>query len=299
MNTANGDQLWNYTTGDAVGSLAISNGVVYVGSNNGNLYALDAANGNQLWSYPTGGAVGSPAISNGIVYVGSNNGNLYALDAANGNQLWNYTTGGAVGSPAISNGLVWVGSGDGNLYAFNTTDGNQLWNYPIPAEGSVGSPAISNGVVYVGSNSGNLYAFAYIAPGVGSSDSSSIGEWSMFGINLAYARNYPGFVNVTSFGPLWNYTTGGAVGSPAISNGVVYVGSDDENLYALNATNGSQLWNYTTYSLVDYSPASQMELSTSEVINILLTLLIRPTNASYGIILQIVLLILLQQFTRE
>ena len=46
---------------------------------------------------------------------------------------------------------------------------------------------------------------------------------------------------------LWNYTTGGVVfSSPAVVGGVVYIGSTDNNVYALNATDGAKLWNYTT-----------------------------------------------------
>jgi hypothetical protein len=55
---------------------------------------------------------------------------------------------------------------------------------------------------------------------------------------------------------LWSYTTRNSItASPAIANGVVYVGSDDNNVYALNATTGAKLWNYTTGSYVESSPA--------------------------------------------
>jgi outer membrane protein assembly factor BamB len=54
----------------------------------------------------------------------------------------------------------------------------------------------------------------------------------------------------------WKFTTGGVVwSSPAVVNGVVYVGSLDNNTYALNATTGAQLWNYTTGNNVESSPA--------------------------------------------
>ena len=47
-------------------------------------------------------------------------------------------------------------------------------------------------------------------------------------------------MNATNGVKLWNYTTGGDVdSSPAVVGGVVYVGSDDDNVYALNAANGS------------------------------------------------------------
>ena len=45
----------------------------------------------------------------------------------------------------------------------------------------------------------------------------------------------------------WSYTTGGSViTSPAVANGVVYVGSFDCNVYALDASTGAELWSYTT-----------------------------------------------------
>ena len=66
------------------------------------------------WSYATGGAVqSSPAVANGVVYVGSDDWNVYALNAKTGAKLWSYTTGGVVGSsPAVANGVVYIGSDD-------------------------------------------------------------------------------------------------------------------------------------------------------------------------------------------
>jgi outer membrane protein assembly factor BamB len=76
-----------------------------------------------MWSYTTGGAVtSSPAVANGVVYIGSGDNKLYALNASTGALLWSYTTGGAVETrPAIANGVVYVGSDDGNVYAFGLT----------------------------------------------------------------------------------------------------------------------------------------------------------------------------------
>jgi outer membrane protein assembly factor BamB len=58
--------------------------VVYVGSADGFLYALDAITGTQHWSYPITtvySSVSSPTVANGMVYIGSHDGFLYALDA--------------------------------------------------------------------------------------------------------------------------------------------------------------------------------------------------------------------------
>ena len=65
------------------------------------------------------GVISSPAIANGVVYIGSNDNNLYALNANTGAKLWSYTTGNwVVSSPVVSNGVLYVGSADGNVYAF-------------------------------------------------------------------------------------------------------------------------------------------------------------------------------------
>ena len=72
-----------------------------------------------MWSYNTGGQVySSPAVANGIVYVGSVNDTLYALNATTGALLWSYTTGNWIySSPTVANGVVYIGSYDYNVYA--------------------------------------------------------------------------------------------------------------------------------------------------------------------------------------
>jgi hypothetical protein len=93
-------------------SPAVVNGVVYVGSRDHNVYALNASTGAKLWSYATGNWVeSSPAVAKGVVHVGSDDGNVYALDASTGAKLWSYTTGDWVEpSPAVANGVVYIGS---------------------------------------------------------------------------------------------------------------------------------------------------------------------------------------------
>ena len=60
---------------------------------------------------PAASVYSSPAVVGGVVYVGSDDGNVYALNAANGAKLWNYTTGSEVySSPAVVDGVVYIGS---------------------------------------------------------------------------------------------------------------------------------------------------------------------------------------------
>ena len=93
---------------------------------------MNAATGAKIWNYTTGGPVdSSPAVVDGVVYIGSDDGNVYALNATNGTKIWNYTTDGTVYScPAVVGGVVYIGSYDDNVYALNATNGTKIWNYP-------------------------------------------------------------------------------------------------------------------------------------------------------------------------
>jgi outer membrane protein assembly factor BamB len=64
-------------------------------------------------------------VANGVVYVGSGDHNVYALNARTGVKLCTYATGSYVWSaPAVVNGIVYVGSGDGKVYAFGLRRAN-------------------------------------------------------------------------------------------------------------------------------------------------------------------------------
>ena len=88
------------------------------------------------WKFHTGGYVNSsPAVVQGVVYVGSADGTMYALDEGSGKALWRFRTGSrVVSSPAVSAGVVYFGSYDGNFYAVNTADGKLLWKFKTQGE---------------------------------------------------------------------------------------------------------------------------------------------------------------------
>ena len=130
------DEDWSYATGsDVYSSPAVANGVVYVGSYDDKVYALNASTGALLWSYSTGSYVtSSPAVANGVVYAGSWDDKVYALNASTGALLWSFTTGSHVfSSPAVANGVVYAGSEDDKVYAFDLAGGSQAIARPDPA----------------------------------------------------------------------------------------------------------------------------------------------------------------------
>jgi outer membrane protein assembly factor BamB len=128
-------------------SPAVANGIVYVGSDDQSVYALNASTGAELWSYATSGAVrafgsrnfvnGSPALASGVLYFGSGDGNVYALGAGSsgGSLLWEGPTGSDVqSSPAVANGQVFIGSEDHNVYAYDLSTPPSAAKRPAPSQ---------------------------------------------------------------------------------------------------------------------------------------------------------------------
>jgi glucose dehydrogenase len=105
----------------------VGGGLVYCGSGDGNMYALDAATGEKRWAFQTGDVVhSSPALADGTLYFGSFDTYMYAVDALTGVEKWRFKTGddpqahnrtGIQASPTVSGGTVFFGCRDFNFYA--------------------------------------------------------------------------------------------------------------------------------------------------------------------------------------
>src|SRR6267142_88014 len=139
--------LWSFkTSGPIKSSAAIDNDRVFIGSNDGEVYALNLAAGKKLWSVKTGGPVeSSPLVLGDKVFVGSSDAFLYALDAATGKLVWKYETGDKIlGAPNwVKSGeatRVLVGSYDFKLHCVEVGSGHAAWIYrPEPTRGPFGT----------------------------------------------------------------------------------------------------------------------------------------------------------------
>ena len=129
FNASNGNLVWIFPTSLRVDSSpAISDGVVYVATDDFFIHALNASTGAELWKHHTGSVISSPSVYDGYVYVGSYDGFVCGLNASTGNQIWQFQTQGAVdSSPAVVYGIVYVGSEDNNVYALNASNGVKIW----------------------------------------------------------------------------------------------------------------------------------------------------------------------------
>ena len=199
LNASNVSQLgisWRTKLSAApVAPPVLVNGIVYAGSNDGKVYALQASNGAILWSGSTGASIPfSPAVDSGRVFVGSDDTNVYAFPASCStpcSPLWVTPTLGRITSaPAVAGGVVYVGAGrgtDGDLWALDAATGAVLWKAEV-SSAPIGV-AVANGVVFAGA--GGLYAF-------------------------------PADCQTTPCPPLWIGSNGGS-SQPAVADDTVYV----------------------------------------------------------------------------
>jgi len=215
--------LWNYgTKGPIMGSPVVADGVVFVGSRDGNLYALDAKRGTETWHLRTGDRIEStPAVAGHVVFIGSHDGRVHAAVCDSGRRLWQRDVGSPIRSSAtVMDGRLFIGNRQGQVVALRAENGELLWQAQTGAEVSA-APAGGDGAVIVGSWDGRLYAFA--------ADTGA---------------------------QLWEHLTEGAVASSAaLDGGVAYCGSDDGHLYALSEKDGELYWRVKLGSQVRSSPA--------------------------------------------
>jgi outer membrane protein assembly factor BamB len=233
--------LWSFQTGAAIWSTpAIQDGVAYTGSDDGNLYAVDASNGEMKWKVSTQGLVRSrPAIAGGFVYFASDDGYLYGVEQHAGKPAWRTDIGNVLdrehpglspaptgydylqSSPVVAHGQVYVGSADGNVYALDAATGRINWMYQT-GEKVRATPTVDNGSLYVGSWDKTFYA-----------------------------------LDARTGKELWKTPLGGQVQTTAlVADGTVYCASRKASVVALDANTGKIKWEYDygTNMWVESSP---------------------------------------------
>jgi len=236
---------------------------------------LNASDGTKKWEQDVPQTSSdSPTVANGIVYVPGGNDRLFALDASDGSKLWDVPTtecfGGETATPAVAGSTVYINEDCGKLWAINGSDGSVKWKFDDGSGRGTGSPpTVKDGTVYfgtvkAGSTQGNT-VFAVDA-------ATGNKQWEFNSTPEGDIRSSPAVANgKVFFGSnnenvyaldasdgtrLWNFSTGDSVeSSPAVADGVVYVGSDDGNLYGIDAETGEKSFSFDTGGSVGSSPA--------------------------------------------
>lgn len=257
--------LWSFTCEDEVrSSPCASNGMVYVGCYDTNIYALDAGRGEFRWKYATdGGISSSPVVWQDMLFCGSEDGVVYSLDARRGTLRWTFRTAKPVrSSPRVEDRAVFVGSDDQHFYALDGLRGTMLWKYrtwmPIRS-----SACIGDGVVFVGGNDGHVYCFDSRNGALKWKQKTQqpIVSSPAFAEGLVLVGSMDSnFYALDGEGgwPAWRVRTGHYVNSsPCVVGSRVFVGSVDGTLYAIEIKNGRIVWKYDTGSQITASPRAE------------------------------------------
>jgi eukaryotic-like serine/threonine-protein kinase len=247
-----GKKEWEFATSGVIhSSPAYSDSTVFFGSWDSYMYALNSNNGLLRWKYKTGtdtvyynqvGFQSSPVVYKGVVYSGCRDANVWALDAKTGELKWKYYNNGSwvIVTPAIHNDTLYFTTSDTHkLIALATSTGKELYKADCRTYG-FSSPAITDGLVYAGNFGGSLIAF-------NTKNGNSVWEFKTqaamlnrdqlltvkgeFDFPKIFKENtYDGMVQAMNI----LYSLGSILSSPAVSEGVIYFGSTDGKIYALN-----------------------------------------------------------------
>jgi outer membrane protein assembly factor BamB len=158
---------WVYPSGGKsigaiVGSPLVVEDILYVGTSEGNVYALDVVYGeSNKWKQPfdTEGKIWtSPAIKDNVVYISNYSHKFFALSGIDGSLIWEIELpAAAASSPAVAGNDVFFGTFDNQLYAVDGANGDVKWTFSGD-NWFWATPVFKDGVVYAGCLDHNIYA---------------------------------------------------------------------------------------------------------------------------------------------
>lgn len=242
--------VWKVQTGDEVrGSAVVSNRRAYIGSYDGNIYAITHADGKTAWRFRCQrGVVARPVVVGDSVFVGSEDQNMYGLRASNGRMTWSFRSAMAIRSSAtVAGEAIVFGADDSYCYCLDTGSGQLRWRQrtwgPVRS-----SPTAYQDSVVVGSDDGALYRIA--------TDDGRVVWRSQLGDRILSSAavdsgvvivgNADGSIYGLSFqsgAVLWRVRTQRPVlSSPRVLGNIAYVGSTDGAIYAVSVEDGAEMW---------------------------------------------------------
>jgi outer membrane protein assembly factor BamB len=253
--------LWEFECEDEVrGAPAYQDGVLYIGSYDNNLYALDAASGEMKWKYATDGGVPSrPLVFDNNVYFGSEDHRLHVVSTRTGKVAWTYFTEGPIrSSPRIAEAHVFFGSDDGYLHAVSTTSGRLSWR----TEGSApvrSTPLISDEYVFFGSESGDFTCVDFRGEAKWRFKAKrAITSSPILHDNIVYFGSMDSTLyalDANSAWVLWRFRLGkGSISTPCIDDQLIFTGAADHNIYCIDTRTAKEVWRFTSEHQVTGSP---------------------------------------------
>ena len=226
---------WQTGIGRTFASPVVSDGTVYISTDNQGLQSVALMTGQRLLAFPIGASWwSSPVVADNTVFAVSAQGTVFALDRGNFSLRWKAELGGLVtSSPVVSDGALFVGARNGNVYALDAANGAELWHFQTGGEIS-SSPALSGGVLVIGSGDRSIYA-----------------------------------LDAKTGGLKWSLPTDGPVdSSPSIAGEDVIVGSFDGALYSVRLGDGHLNWKTELGGWVHSSPVVSEDTIFAATVNV-------------------------------
>jgi len=250
--------------------------VVYVGSMEGQLLALDAETGLFRAAFPSvldedeevfGAIYATPVLRNGLIYLGGFNGKVYNIGAdgllprtpsfeVNGDEL----SKGIVGTVAVSGDKIVVGASEsaetGRIYVLNAESFNESCRYPASLDDSIGrvwsGPVVDDSMAFVGDLSHRLYAIslddcslqwtADLNGGIGSTPLVVDGDLYVGTFDRRFYR-----VDIDDGTAEVVFQAGGWFWSGIATDGrMLFVPNMDGKLYAVDIASGTVAWEFDT-----------------------------------------------------
>lgn len=238
---ATGVIVWRFDAGGEVRSSPVigSDGTIYIGGGNRNLYALNGTTGTQKWAYegPSPFRVTAALAADGTLYTGSVSGSLVGLDSATGAVrmeaqdrfigVHSHISLGTQGTVYYSDTI------SGKIHAVNPTTGADIWSVEFNGAGHSAAALSSDGTLYVGT--------------VSPIDQTG----ALVGDHKLHALDALTGVQKWEFEP-----ASSIYAAPTIGNdGTVYMASVDKKVYALDSVTGAKKWEFTANSLIENAVA--------------------------------------------
>jgi outer membrane protein assembly factor BamB len=215
--------------------LDISGRRVFVGSSDRGFYAVRAEDGFVLWRFETLGVVQCEPLydpEEDVVYFGSNDGALYKVRASDGLLIWRFSTNAEVARrPVLLGSTVYVVNANDTVMALDRATGVRKWSqHRTPALGmevaGYAGPLVWRGLVYSGFSDGTVTAY---------DQATGAERWQPVDLSAEAEE---------SLGDVPRYLDVDTTPVPTVidESPVIFVGSYEGGVFALDADNGSKIW---------------------------------------------------------
>ena len=286
-----GETVWTLRTDAPLFSApSVADGVVYLGSGDKRIAALDAGSGAIIWEYPVSGPVdSSPAVAGDLVLAGLRDSRVVALNKDDGSLAWEYDAGEPVhASPVVYDGVAYIGSGDNSLHAVDAASGERRWTYEtggrilsgvvvndeivalnsqdrrihiidkdtgryrlsVFARETKGAPALDGERVYIAEVPGSVFAVDWSQRHLPFERFAEWGRRTLVIWGLVDTLPLPKGFD-------WRFRARGEsfAGVPALAADMAFVGSDTGKVFAIRRSDGERAWAYQAGAAITTSPS--------------------------------------------